>query len=319
MKLQNTFLALLILLVSFQNSFGQEIDFEGNWFREIKGYDDSNTSYDFQFYTTEDVVKAKNRFNLIKQFPPKNEWEGVYTRNSEIGTAELHWGSASGFVDYYFYHTLRSLDFGIALDKTDSVKLVSQKSPTSKRKSMFATNLIKVKFGNKHFLVPENRLQDFAERTVGLSTSISDYSYYLQKIDEVENKVFGLPVLPENYRRFLRLPIKTEITRLRNSRIYRNKSVDGTVNYDEIHRFVILGAGKNKSVKLGMNFFAEDLGEWIEITKVLQNSSVGVIKRGLEEKQEQCRNKEGGQGDIIPCQEIKVGMNVNTKVSESFF
>ncbi|HEX8636417.1 MAG TPA: hypothetical protein VF692_00030, partial [Pyrinomonadaceae bacterium] len=129
----------------------------------------------------------------------------------------------------------------------------------------------------------------------------------------------GLPVLPEKYRRFLRFPINVEITRFRNSRIYRNKSVDGTVNYDEIHHFVILGAGKNKGVKLRMNFFAEDLGEWIEITKVLQNSSIGVIKRGLEEKQEQCRNLEGGQGDIIPCKEIKVGMKVKTKVSESFF
>lgn len=68
-----------------------------------------------------------------------------------------------------------------------------------------------------------------------------------------------------------------------------------------------------------MNFFVEDLGEWIEITKVSLNSSVGKIRRGLDEKREYCLDSEGGQGQIIPCKEVKVGMTVKTKVSETFF
>lgn len=320
MKLQKVFLVLIVSIVSFQISFGQEIDFEGNWFREIKGYDDNNTRYEFKFYTKDDVVKAKRRFNLIKQFPFKDEWEGIYSSGTELGTAELRWSSAGGFVNYYFYHTLRSLDFGSAFDKTDSVELVSEKSPNSKRKSLFSTNLIKVKFGNRHFLVPENRLQDFTDRAVGLNTSLSDFGYYLQKLDESENKVFGLPVLPEKYRRFLRFPIDTKITRIGNRQIHQDKFGDGTVNYEEMYRFVTLGAGKNKKIRIGMNFFVEDLSEWIEITKVLSNSSVGKIRRGFnEKKQEECFDEERGQGQIIPCKAIKVGMKGKTKVSESFF
>ena len=164
MKLRRFLFAFLLSLAAVQFCFSQEINFEnGNWLLEIKGIDDYYSSYDFKFYTKNDVVKAKNRFNLIKQFPVKNEWEGIYTHGIEVGTVELHWNSAGGFVYFYVYHTLRSLDFGSASDKTDSVKFISEKSPISKRKSRFTANFIKVKFGDRHYLVPENRLQDFAD------------------------------------------------------------------------------------------------------------------------------------------------------------
>jgi len=321
MKLQKIFLVLIILFASFQICFGQEIDFEGNWYRDIKGHDDFYTRYDFKFYTKDDVVKAKKRFDLIKQFPPKDEWEGIYANNVEIGEARLHWSSVGGYVYYSVYHTLRQLDFGSAFVNADSVKLVSEKSPAVKRKSIFSTNLIKIKFGDRHYLVPENRLQDFADRAVGLSTSIGDFGYYLQKPAEYEKKVFGLPVLPEKYKKFLRLPINTEIIRIGKRQLHREKfGNDAALVSEEIYRFVTLGAGKSKNVKVGMNFFADELGEWIEITKVSLNSSIGRIKRSLDEnKREECRDAEGGQGQMITCKEIKIAMKAKTKASESFF
>lgn len=319
MKLQKVFLFTLILIVSFQICFGQEVDFEGNWFREIRGVDDYFSSYDFKFYTKEDVVKAKGRFYLIKQTPFKNEWEGIYTHGAMTGMAELHWSSAGGFVYFDVYHTLRRLDFGGAIDKTDAVNLMSEKSASS-RKSSFSTNLIKVKFGDRHFLVPENRLADFAERTVGLSTDLEDYEYYLDKLDEAENEVFGLPILPKKYEKFLRFPIETKIIAIGKRQIYQGKFPDGTVNYEEIYRFVILGAGKNKNIKVGMNFYVANLGEWIEITEVSANKSIGKFRRGLDEdNQEQCLDSEHGQGQTIDCKEIKIGMKAKTIVSESYF
>ena len=69
-----------------------------------------------------------------------------------------------------------------------------------------------------------------------------------------------------------------------------------------------------------MNFYVADLGEWIEITEVSANKSIGKFRRSLDEdNQEQCFDLEGGQGQIIPCQEIKIGMKAKTKVSESYF
>lgn len=307
-------LAVLFSALAVQISFGQNI--EENWYRDIKGYDEYNTRYDFKFYTRDDVTKAKQRFALINQSPPKDEWEGVYTSNTELGTSKLHWSSNGGFVDYYFYHTLTKLNFGIALNQPDSVKLVSQSSQLRKRKSLLSNNLIKVKVGAQHFLVPENRLQDFVDRAVGRHTNRSDFGYYRQKVDELENKLYGLPVLPEKYKRFLRRPVETRIVKIGSRKIYRITLDDGTVNNAEVYRFVELGAGKDKRVKAGMNFFVEDLGEWVEITKVLPRSSIGKIRRNFDEnKQEECFNGEGGSGNTIPCRKAKVGMRAKTQIS----
>lgn len=65
-----------------------------------------------------------------------------------------------------------------------------------------------------------------------------------------------------------------------------------------------------------MNFFVEDLGEWIEIIKVLQNSSLGFIRRDFNEnKQEQCWDSECGSGQLISCKEVKIGMKAKTNGS----
>jgi len=233
--------------------------------------------------------------------------------------AELHWSSAGGFVYFNVYHNLRGLDFGGAIDETDSVNLMSEKSASS-RKSMFSTNLIKVKFGDRHFLIPENRLADFAKKAVGLDTSLGDFGYYLEKLDEVENKVFGLPILPKKYEKFLRFPIDTKIIAIGKRQFYQEKFDDGRLNYGESYRFVTLEVGKNKNIKIGMNLYVTDMGEWIEITKVSSNKSTGKFRRNLDENNEEvCFDSEGGQGQIIECKEIKIGMKAKTKVSESYF
>ena len=65
-----------------------------------------------------------------------------------------------------------------------------------------------------------------------------------------------------------------------------------------------------------MNFFVEELGEWIEITKILQTKSIGIIRRDFDEnKKEQCFDSESGSGNIVPCKEIRVGMKSKTKIS----
>lgn len=312
---------LTVLFASLINCFGQEIDFEeSNWFKEIIGVDDYYTRFDFNSYSKEDVVRAKKRFNLIEQSLSKTEWEGTYSYGTEVGETALHWSARGGFVIYRVYHTLSSLDYGSAFNKDDTVNLVSEKSPANKRKSYFSTNLVKIKFGDKHYLVPQKRVQDFAERAVGLNTELSDFNYYLWKRDESEYEIFGLPILPEKFKQFLRLPVETKIIKIGNRELYQDKFSDGTVNYEEIYYHIVLGAGKNKKIKPAMNFFIEDLGEWVEITKVSAKSSTGKIKRGLNKnRQEECRDSEGGQGQIVLCRKIKLGMNAKTKVSESFF
>jgi hypothetical protein len=118
----------------------------------------------------------------------------------------------------------------------------------------------------------------------------------------------------------LRYPLQAKIISAGSKKIIPNEQSTKEFNFDDIHYPVTLNAGKNKNIKIKMNFFVEDLGEWIEITKVSQTKSIGFIRRDFDENgQEQCRDSEGGSGQLIPCKEIKVGMISKTKASDLQF
>lgn len=317
MNLLKTFLIFL----SFSGfCIGQEYTEDENWIREIGGAYSSERfiSYRYNNFTEEDVPKAKQKLKSIKQFAPKNEWEGVYSRGIEVGDVRLIWNLEGGFFDYYYYHELRSLNYGKIKESPSLIELVSEKpliSTPAKKQSVTSVNkLVKVKVGERHFLVYENRVQDFAERAVGLSIDLQDYFYYWSKVEDYEKNVFGLPILPSEYKHLLRYPIEAKILSVGRKKIIPNEQSTKEFNFDDIHYPITLNAGKNKSIKIGMNFFVEELGEWIEITKVAQTKSIGFIKRNFDEDgRERCWDSEGGSGQLISCKEIKVGMMSKTK------
>lgn len=319
MRIRKIFLISLIILSISGLCFGQKVVEDENWLREIAGEYCSGYSiltYQYKNFSKQDVANAKEKLKLIKQFVPKNEWEGVYANRSvAVGDEGLVWNSEGGFFSFYCYHDLRSLNYGKVKGSADFVELVSEEPAISNNKKQAAkieNKLIKVKIGERHFLVPENYLNDFTVEAAGLSTKLQNYSfYYWEKVDDIEKKIFGLPILPEKYKNFLRFPIETEITRIGSRKIAKARSFPPS---EEIHYPVTLKAGKNDGLKKQMNFFVEDLGEWIQITKVFQTSSNGFIRRDFNEnRQEQCFNNEGGSGLIIPCKEIKIGMKARTK------
>lgn len=327
MKLTKTFLTFFIFLAVSQIFFAQEYERESNWIGEITGdycggYQD--LTYNYKTFTKQDVIKAKEKLKFIKQVEARNEWEGVYSRGTAIGDSRLIWNSSGGFINFYCYHNLDFLNYGKTEESLNFVELISEKplnsKPDKKQIAEARIKLIKVIFGKRHYLVPENHLKNFCERAVGLSTDLQDYSYYWMKVEDSEKEVFGLPVLPEEYKHLLRHPVEVLVIGFENKKIVRHKFNDGTINYSEIHYPVTLNAGKNKRIKLGMNFLIQDTGEWIEITKVFQKTSVGIIRRYFSENnQEECRDSEQGQGQIILCKEMKAGMKARTKLSEYFF
>ncbi len=317
MRLTKISIICLILLSISSVCFGQEIVEDENWLKGLGGEADylPYILYQYKTFTKEDVTKGKQRLKSIRQFAPKNEWEGIYYQETGIGDSKLIWNLEGGFFNLYFYHELKRFDYGRVNDSPSFIELVSEKTLISNpaKKQSAKTKLIRVKIGEKHFLVPETRLQDFCDRAAGLSTDLQDFYYYWTKEEDMRKEVFGLPVLRSEYRHFLRYPIEAEINRVGNKKIKRSEII---INSEEIHYPIILNAGKNKNLKKDMNFFVEDLGEWIQITKVFQTNSIGFIRRDFDEnKQEQCFDSEGGMGDIITCKEIKIGMKANTKGS----
>ncbi len=311
---------LIIFLSLAGYCFGQEIVEDENWLTGLGTEADSLPSLVYlSYFSKEELTKSKHRLKIVRQFSPKGEWEGIYYSNTEIGDSKLIWNAEGGFFNLYFYHYLKRFDYGMVNASHSFVELISEKIPNSGKKQS-AEKLIKVKVGEKHFLVPENRLQDFCEEIAGLSTGFGDFYYHWTKEDDMRKKLSGLPILPSEYRHLLRYPIEAQITNVGRRMVIPNEQSTKEFNFDDIHYPLTLNVGKNKNVKAKMNFFVEDLGEWIEITKVLHAKSIGFIRRTFDRKSnELCRDGEGGSRQIIPCKAIKVGMKSNTRISEVYF
>lgn len=313
-------LTIALVFSSFQCLIGQTIDPESNWSKEVHGVDYFLSRFDLRKYTIGDVEKAKSRFLLIEKQKPLNEWEGAYRIGTGVGAAELVWSGSEGFVYTYIYHTLAGLDYGTASDSGSSIRLQSQRSHNPAYSPLFSNDLVKVRFGARHYLVPNVRLGDFASRAVGLSPDLEDWAYYWEKLDDSEKNVSGLPIFPRRYANLVQKPITTKILRVGKSRIHQDKLDDGTINFQEVFIPVTLSGGSNKRIRKGMNFYVDNLGEWVEIMRVDSNRSYGRIRRGLDnENHILCLNSEHGQGDIITCKPIRIGMSARTKLSDLFF
>ena len=299
--LMKTLLTLLIILFVFQVAFSQEFAEGEYWDSYIYGKTWIGENKNF---TKEDVIKGGSILSNIKHSTFDDEWDGIYLSNHDgLGEEVLSLNQENGFVEYYFYHTLKRLDFGYIKKNLDSLILTSEKSGFEKNKSK-TWELVKVKYGDRHYLITENNLKLFLEDIVGVFPANAPpyhYSIWLKKDDE-EKKIFGVPQIPEKYKYLFRSPLETKITKV-GKKIYED---------NDIYYFITLGAGINKKIKVGMNLYAADLGEWVEITKVSQNISIGKIRRSFFDEIEECRDNRNGDGDQIPCKEIKRGIVVKT-------
>ncbi len=298
---------------------GQDVDPDSNWFKEVRGVDDSYSRFDLARYTLKDVGVAKQRYVRIEQQAAEGEWEGVYTTHVGIGTAELRWRSTQGFVFHQVYHTLAALDYGGVTEGVETVRLTSKRSGRRQRSPLFADALVKAKVGKKHYLVPLSRLKDFAERAVGREVSHMEEWHYWWKIDEGDLTVAGPPVLPARYAHLVVPPIQATILRVGRRQVVPSSSTTNEVNYDDIYISVTLAGGNAKGLRPGMDLFVPDLGEWVEIMKVRKFDSLGRIRRDFSlDGQEECWDSEEGTGNPFPCKTITKGLVAFTRPDDSF-
>lgn len=298
-------------------SFGQELNEDENWlkgFRTEADYLPTLLYWEPKAFTREDLENGKRRLGIIKQYAAHSEWEGLYYANTGIGSYKFIWNTEGGFFSFYFYHTLKSLYFGTVKNYSGYIELTYEKPTFRQKRQKVRDKLVKVSIDETHFLVPESRLREFCERAAGFETDLSDFNYYWIKEDDMEKRRDGLPALPPEYKNFLRYPAEARISRLGKREIVRNKQSTPEHNFDEIRYFVILDAGRDARLKKDMSLFVKELGEWILLTNVLRNRSIGFIRRDfVENGQEQCRDSQGGNGDLISCRYLKVGLIVKTK------
>lgn len=316
MKTGHLLIALFFLL-SFSTFLSAQKDLEPeNWLSNLGGeYTNYYFIYYYKHYTKDDVPLAKEKLKSIRQAGFIDEWEGIYEAPSPVGDNMLVWNKDKGFFEFYFYHGLQKMDFGRMSVSEGVVERTSEKpSHSSNPKSKQSVKLVKIKVGERHFLVPETYIEGFCEEAVGLRSFDYNVSDYLAKQADHEKPVFGLPIVPAEYQKFVRQPINARIIKADERKLVQKKTGDGTVYNEEIRYYVTLDAGKNKGVKPEMDFYIPDLGEWLQIAKVSQNASVGVILRTFDgNRQEECWKDRSSNINSIPCKEIKAGMKVFTK------
>ena len=307
-------LLTVLLLTGTVLATAQTLDEDSNWFKLVKDRDDYYSRFDFTRYSTEDVIAAAALYRKIEETTPADEWEGVYSTGIEVGDNELRWRSNQGYVFHYVYHTLGDLQYGRILSEPVFVRLESARTNQKKKSPLFTNRLVKVKIGQRHYLVPESRLKDFAERAVGRETDHDVYWTYWWKKDEDDLNGEGLPVYPKQYAHLILLPIETKILRIGRRTVVPSKSTTESVNYDDIYISVTLAHGANRGLKRGMDLFVPDLGEWIEVVKVSPRGSVGRIRRDFSlEGVEQCWDSEKGLGMPTTCKKLVAGFPAVTR------
>ena len=196
-----------------------------------------------------------------------NEWAGSYfAEDSPTSGTRLDWAPANGFLVWWTScsHGWRDVvNFG-SVDFRDGVlRATPELSGNGRKVYELAGELIPVKWGNQHYLVPLDQLIAFcyAARNAGRSLEIREF--FLKESDR-EKRRFGLPAVPSQYRKYLvGPPIQATIVELKP----RPEAWD---------KVFTLNVGRRAGVVAGMKFFAvtpRNVYMLVEVSEVGETSS----------------------------------------------
>jgi len=317
----------IIVLVFFTGTLfittgrGQAVDEESTWYKEIGRPYDGYSRFDFTKYTKDEIQLAKTRFIQIESDKSLDEWEGLYSRQTMLGQAELIWNSRRGFVYTYVYHTLASIDFGRVVLRGDSILLVSDRGPARRSRSFIKGEHIRVKFGDRHLLVERTRLADFALYAAGREVPegqrareiYTEEGFFWEKVGEEKKQIADVPVFPARYANLVRKPISSRVMSVGRARPKRTKPGTSDIVYVDHLRSITLSGGSRQGVRVGMTFWIDELEERVEVVSVRSSRSVAELSRGVFDGKESCYKYESSTQVTFPCRKPKVGMKAQTK------
>ena len=326
MKLKNIFLLVLILFASFQFIFGQnDEESTENWLKNYIDFNDTRLFHNYGNYSKEDLIKFREKFDLLKHVNSDNEWEGIFFRGigDDTGFSQLRFESKSGFLNFYVYTCLpelRYINYGKIINLPDSIQFLPEFAENSPRK-VVAVKYVKIKWADRHYLVEESSLSAFAEQAVGIyvepdeatDEDFQKWANFWVKGD-FEKSLTGLPEFPVSYKRFQRSVIEVKILSVGKRKIEKEVTAGNRMYMADSAVYpVTLNAGKNKGIKEGMKFFT--LGEEeIFITKVNQNTSSGILVRAIDDENNFTDHCLTDSAEKIICPEIKPSEIVKTRI-----
>ncbi len=329
MKKRITLTILGIISVLCQLGFGQEYRESENFIGVIEGGTPPFIMLRYDNYSEADISKAKQKLIDLRSAADIDPWEGRYSSFGELSDTKLTWNSSIGFLSYYIYTCaieLRSLNYGKVTNKPGTLTLHSSlsKPPRLATRGAATVELIKVKWGNRHYLVEADQIEMFAELAAGYYGSSMKKeeivngipyavhyslwnSFWVKDQDYREQKVFGLPVFPNPFEKLVRKPIEGKIAAI--GKYEKDKPTDEPImRYSR--QFVTLHIGSTVKLKPGMEFFVKELGERVKIVTVKNSTSIAILERWLdsETRKEICLKN----GEEFPCRRPEIGMGAKT-------
>jgi hypothetical protein len=200
-----------------------------------------------------------------------NEWAGTYHLEDGLTSgARFDWAPVSGFVIWWTTcsHGWRDrINFGRVAFRDGTLRVMSVLGSEGEKVYPLTSDLIPVKWGEQHFLVPLDRLIAFcyAARNADRSNEIAEF---LLKESDREKPRFGLPSVPSQYKKYLvGKPIQAAIIRL-------NSQPEPALNT------FTLNVGRAAGVVPGMKFFAlfpRNVFMLVEVLNVQDNNSEAYV------------------------------------------
>jgi hypothetical protein len=323
MRLNRILIFFLILQVSLFVCPAQDIGDtqpEENWLKEYNLYREQFMYFRYDKYSKDDVIRLRAKLDQLKSASYEKEWEGVYYQGFDdpIGHSQFRVSFDKGFASIYVYTCLpelRAFSIGSVVDSPDSIQLVSDRS-----KAREGTKYIRVRWGDRFYLVEESSLPAFSEKAVGILPTRNDdqspdrfnwMNFWI--LGDLDKPLQGLPQFPASYKKFERRPITAKIMSVKRS-LTKNESDDSDSRWESAVYTVAIDAGTAKGIKPDMVFLLADTGDILTITKVSQTRAVGTITRPLNENTTD--NCWDDNNNDVPCRRIVPGMRMQTQIGK---
>ncbi len=316
----------LCLFFAFANASAQD-DFT-EWASWNNGITGEGWRFEYTDYTKEDAATAREFWQHLKDMKAvsRDGWAGDYSVGGDTFLDVIRWTPEGGYVRFnasLCMALVRNFDYGDVIASSPyTVELVSRYKPNTTRK------FVKVKWGEEHYLIEDDKVKDFCDYVAGVGkynspdgTVFGSYEFYSNQSDGSNNQSDGsnnaiVPTVPPDYQHLVKQPIDARITKVGSS--YVKVSKDEHDPYNKLITPVTLNVGKAHGVKRGMSFdvLGSERQEKVEVMRVFRSTSRGRVVRYVR-KQPGVKLGEWDDGQDTEEPPVSIAWQLTTSVHKS--
>ncbi|HEX5709255.1 MAG TPA: hypothetical protein VFX96_18270, partial [Pyrinomonadaceae bacterium] len=285
----------------------------------------------------QDAEALRARWRAIEEElkTTESEFAGIYEQGGEMRQTFVGFAPRAGFVYFYVYEHFAVIDFSHgSVEVTPSeivftVEREQQSESFNKQPHPTPRRWVAARWNRTNHLVPEPRISDFGDYVAGLGR-YNDFNgpccgfapFLMSPARVAPERDYEHPAVPAKYERLMKRPIEATILWVGRKRRVKDYGSEGEL-YEHLHQQatltpVRLDAGRRRGVRRGLLFRLagvegyEGTAQYLKITRVLPDSSQGVVVRDLDEEGRETFYDLDSKKSL-PFAPVAVGMKVSTR------